>query len=30
LVGAAIARQQPRHPIAWIFLGSGLGAMPLR
>jgi hypothetical protein len=26
LVGAAIARQQPRHPIAWIFLGSGLGA----
>jgi hypothetical protein len=26
VVGAAIARQQPRHPIAWIFLGSGLGA----
>jgi two-component system, NarL family, sensor kinase len=26
IVGAAIARPQPRHPIAWIFLGSGLGA----
>jgi hypothetical protein len=26
LVGAAIARRQPRHPIAWIFIGSGLGA----
>jgi hypothetical protein len=26
IVGAAIARQQPRHPIAWIFLGAGLGA----
>jgi hypothetical protein len=26
IVGAAIARHQPRHPIAWIFLGSGLGA----
>jgi hypothetical protein len=26
IVGAAIARQQPRHPIAWIFIGSGLGA----
>jgi hypothetical protein len=26
LVGATIARQQPRHPIAWIFIGSGLGA----
>jgi hypothetical protein len=24
VVGAAIAQQQPRHPIAWIFLGSGL------
>jgi hypothetical protein len=26
VVGAVIARRQPRHPIAWIFLGSGLGA----
>jgi hypothetical protein len=26
IVGAAIARRQPRHPIAWIFIGSGLGA----
>jgi hypothetical protein len=26
VVGAAIARRQPRHPIAWLFLGSGLGA----
>lgn len=26
IVGAAVARQQPRHPIAWIFIGSGLGA----
>jgi hypothetical protein len=26
VVGAAIARRRPRHPIAWIFLGSGLGA----
>jgi hypothetical protein len=26
VVGAVIARRQPGHPIAWIFLGSGLGA----
>jgi hypothetical protein len=26
IVGAAIARHQPRHPIGWILLGSGLGA----
>jgi hypothetical protein len=26
LVGATIARRQPHHPIAWIFIGSGLGA----
>lgn len=26
IVGAAIAQRQPRHPIAWIFIGSGLGA----
>jgi hypothetical protein len=26
VVGAVIARRQPRHPIAWIFVGSGLGA----
>ena len=25
-VGAVIAKRQPTHPIAWIFLGSGLGA----
>jgi hypothetical protein len=26
IVGAAIVRHQPRHPIGWIFLGAGLGA----
>ena len=26
IVGAAIARHQPQHPIGWILLGSGLGA----
>jgi hypothetical protein len=26
VVGAAIARHQPRHPIAWIFVCSGVGA----
>jgi hypothetical protein len=26
IVGAAIVRHQPRHPIGWILIGSGLGA----
>jgi Transposase IS116/IS110/IS902 family len=26
IVGAAIVRHQPRHPIGWILVGSGLGA----